>query len=234
MQAPRGRGYIACTNSWPWYQIRSGHHALAAHNPQYPLGRRLGGPLSRSGQRLDEKIFCLCWVLNPSHPVCSQTLDWLSYPDSLYLPKYAKYLWVCLQIYFLKILNTHIKSILNDAEICTIGLIKPVTLWSFIRKYHFLKIMYTGLCNCVLINTTARWILATCGHARIKHTLVQIPNYYQSALKMLSVKISYLQLYSCYSNGHPTTFCDKSWSLSVISIITSRIFIPKAYKLCNL
>jgi hypothetical protein len=27
-------------------------------------------------------FFCLCWESNPVHPVCCQTLYWLSYPDS--------------------------------------------------------------------------------------------------------------------------------------------------------
>jgi hypothetical protein len=30
------------------------------------------------------KILCFCWGSNPSLPVCSQTLHWLSYPSSLH------------------------------------------------------------------------------------------------------------------------------------------------------
>jgi hypothetical protein len=49
-------------------------HAAAALNPQgkdphYPLGRRLGGPQSRSGHRLQEKSFCLCRESSPDRPV---------------------------------------------------------------------------------------------------------------------------------------------------------------------
>jgi hypothetical protein len=36
-----------------------------------PLDRRLGGPQSRSGRCVLEKIFCLCRESNPSRPACS-------------------------------------------------------------------------------------------------------------------------------------------------------------------
>jgi hypothetical protein len=65
-------------------------HAPAAlypvgKDPRYPMYRRLGGPQSRSGQRLQEKSFRLCRGSNPVRPVCSQTLHWLSYPSSVQL-----------------------------------------------------------------------------------------------------------------------------------------------------
>jgi hypothetical protein len=49
-------------------------HASAALSPRgkdpwYPLDRRLGGPQSRSGHRLEEKPFHLCRGSNLDHPV---------------------------------------------------------------------------------------------------------------------------------------------------------------------
>jgi hypothetical protein len=49
-------------------------HAPAAllpggKDPRYPLYRRLGGPQSRSGQRLEEKSFRLCRGSNLDRPV---------------------------------------------------------------------------------------------------------------------------------------------------------------------
>jgi hypothetical protein len=48
---------------------------------QYPLDRRLGGPRSWSGHTGYRKIICLWQGSNLSHPVCSQTICWLSYPS---------------------------------------------------------------------------------------------------------------------------------------------------------
>jgi hypothetical protein len=59
-----GRGGIAYTHSWLWqYMGVSGqHHASAAlyrrgKDPRYPLEKRLSGPQSWSGYRLEENFF---------------------------------------------------------------------------------------------------------------------------------------------------------------------------------
>jgi hypothetical protein len=49
-------------------------HVPAALYPRgkdqrYPLYRKLGGPQSWPGHRLEEKLFCLCLGLNFDHPV---------------------------------------------------------------------------------------------------------------------------------------------------------------------
>jgi hypothetical protein len=52
----------------------------------YPLARRLGGPQSWSGHRGQ--------VSNPGHPVCRQTLYWLSYSFAISNYK-SQSLWTC-------------------------------------------------------------------------------------------------------------------------------------------
>jgi hypothetical protein len=64
MEALGGRGGIAPTHSRPrhYMGVSGQHHVLAAlyprgKDPRYPLYRRLGGPQSRSGHRLEVKSF---------------------------------------------------------------------------------------------------------------------------------------------------------------------------------
>jgi hypothetical protein len=71
-----GRGSIAPTHSRPrhYMGVRGQCHAPATLDPWYPLDRRLGGPQSQYGHRLEEKSFCLCQGSNLDCPVHSQTL----------------------------------------------------------------------------------------------------------------------------------------------------------------
>jgi hypothetical protein len=63
------------------------HHALAV---LYPQGKTPGthwirgwvGPRAGLDAEARRKILCLCWGSNPSRPVRSQTLYWLSYHGS--------------------------------------------------------------------------------------------------------------------------------------------------------
>jgi hypothetical protein len=76
MEALGGRGGIAPTHSRPRHKmgVSGQRHAPAAlyprrKDPRYPLYRKLRGPQSRSGQRIEEKILCPCRGLNPDRPV---------------------------------------------------------------------------------------------------------------------------------------------------------------------
>jgi hypothetical protein len=61
----------------PWLHFTPGERTPGTHCTGGWVGPRAG--LNAEARR---KILCLCWGLNPSHPVCSQTLYWLSYPSS--------------------------------------------------------------------------------------------------------------------------------------------------------
>jgi hypothetical protein len=65
-----------------WLVSCPGYTLLLGKDPQYPLDRRLGGPQSWSGQRLEKNPLPLL-VIEPRSsgcPICSLTLYWLSYP----------------------------------------------------------------------------------------------------------------------------------------------------------
>jgi hypothetical protein len=66
-------------------------------DPHYPLDRRLGGAQSRSGHRGYRKSpFPGIKPRSPGHPVCSQTLYWLSYLPQLRLWLYSSSLFFLL------------------------------------------------------------------------------------------------------------------------------------------
>jgi hypothetical protein len=82
MQATRGRGSTAPTHSLPqhlnggeWWVARPGHSLPAGKVPQYPLYRRLGGPQSWSGHRLEEKTFASARDRTPVSRLSSLWLD---------------------------------------------------------------------------------------------------------------------------------------------------------------
>jgi hypothetical protein len=52
-----------------WSASRPGRALAWGKDPRYPLHKRLGGPQSRSGQRLEEKSFRLCRGSNLDRPV---------------------------------------------------------------------------------------------------------------------------------------------------------------------
>jgi hypothetical protein len=65
-----------------WSVSCPGCTLLLGKDPRYPLDRRLGGPQSWSGQRLEKNPLPLL-VIEPRSsgcPICSLTLYWLSYP----------------------------------------------------------------------------------------------------------------------------------------------------------
>jgi hypothetical protein len=70
MRATRESGSIPPTHVWfPYDGVSGQRHALAAlyprgNDPLYPLDRRLGGPQSWSGQRLEEKREVCVRVVN--------------------------------------------------------------------------------------------------------------------------------------------------------------------------
>jgi hypothetical protein len=91
MKAQEGRGVIAPTHSRPphymgWVVSVTSRLSFTPgeRTPRYPLCRRLGGTTEPVWtQRLEEKSYCLCRGSNLDHPVCSQTLYWLSYSESV-------------------------------------------------------------------------------------------------------------------------------------------------------
>jgi hypothetical protein len=74
------RGGISPTHSRPHYTGVSGQRNAPGKDSW--LDRRLGGPQSWTGQRLEEKLFCLCQGSNLDRPVVQpvvKRLYWLRY-----------------------------------------------------------------------------------------------------------------------------------------------------------
>jgi hypothetical protein len=83
---------ISALDGSDWSASRPGRALPPGKWPRYPLYRRLGGPQSRSGQRLEEKSPCLCRGSNLDRsvvqPVVRQYTDWatrLTHPVCLFL-----------------------------------------------------------------------------------------------------------------------------------------------------
>jgi hypothetical protein len=103
-------------------------------SPRYPLDRRLGGPQSQYG----------CWKSNPGHPACSQSLYWLSCPDSLcsgYPENVPKHWCVSTKLYGITSQKTVILKISVSAH-------RPCICFAACNKHQCLALSYWMLYHC--------------------------------------------------------------------------------------
>jgi hypothetical protein len=81
--------YSFSTSVGKWSASRPGRALPLEKGPPVSIVQEAGwAPEPVWTQRLEEKILCLCRGPNPGRPVRSQTLYWLSYPDSQRRPKH--------------------------------------------------------------------------------------------------------------------------------------------------
>jgi hypothetical protein len=101
MKVSRGKGDTAPTHSWSRsYMVWV---VSVTFQPRFTLEERtsgthwIGGVVGLSAGLDSEargKILCLCRGSNRGHPVCSETLHWLSYPSSNSLQGHELFIYI--------------------------------------------------------------------------------------------------------------------------------------------
>jgi hypothetical protein len=114
-----------------WY---TGHFTSRDKSPSYSLCRSLVGPKNRSGHCEEEKDLCPCQKLNPGRPVCSPSLYWLSYPNSLFASHTGWF--ICWRLTFLPFWHSLcMHTIIKDG--CTVYMISSKssnTSWPLMKS----------------------------------------------------------------------------------------------------